>query len=88
VFKKAFGTFGKAAEYFKVTRRTIARWARLTPHPPRWVAEAMQDLLQKNVEAAHEAQNELKYYLAEPARPLRRLTGATARYQRKSPKPW
>jgi hypothetical protein len=81
-FKKAYGTFGKAAHRLGVTRQTIARWARLTPPPPRLVAETMKALLQRNVEAAHEAQNELNYYLAESHRPPRKLSGCCARFER------
>src|SRR5262245_2116098 len=88
VFREAFGTFGKAACRLRVTRQTIARWARLTPPPPRWVLDELKDIIQKRVEAVHFAQNELKYYMAEPPRPPRKLSGCCAGYQRREKRAW
>jgi hypothetical protein len=83
----AFGTFGKAAVHFGVTRQTIARWARLEPPPPGWVLDALTGLIQKKVEEAHAAQFELNLLIKQPTRPLRKLSGCCAHYARNA-KPW
>ena len=88
VFKTAFGTFGKAAARLGVTRQTIARWARLTPPPPRWVLEALKDPIQKNVEEAHAAQFELNILLKRPPEPRRELSGCCAGYERREKRSW
>jgi hypothetical protein len=88
VFKVAFGTFGKAAAHFKVSRQTIARWARLRPPPPRWVLDALVDPVQEKVSAAHAAQFELNIQLKLPPRPPRKLSGCCARYQPREKRPW
>jgi hypothetical protein len=82
VFKEAFGTYGAAARHLKVSRQTIARWRRQKPHPPRWVLDELTGIIQKRVEAVHFAQNELKYYMAEPPKPPRKLSGCCAGYER------
>jgi hypothetical protein len=88
VFKAAFGTFGKAAVHFGVSRQTITRWARLAPPPPRWVLDALKGPVQKKVEEAHAAQFELNLLLKQPPRPPRPLSGCTAKYARKPAKHW
>jgi hypothetical protein len=88
IFKTAFGTFGKAAVHFEVTRQTIARWARLAPPPPGWVLDALTGHIQKKVEEAHAAQFELNLLLKQPPKPPRKLSGCCAGYQRKPAKHW
>jgi hypothetical protein len=87
-FKFAFGTFGKAAAYFHVTRRSIARWARLSPFPPRHVLDALKDMVQKKISAGGEIRTELNLLLQRPSRPPRPLSGCTAKYARIPAKDW
>jgi hypothetical protein len=84
----AYGTFGKAAAHLRVTRQTIARWARETPPPPSWVLDALKGPIQKKVEEAHSAQFELNYSLKLPPRPPRKLSGCCAQYARREKRPW
>jgi hypothetical protein len=82
-FKFAFGTFGKAGAYFHVTPRTIARWARLSPFPPRHVLDVLKNLVQKKIGKGGEIRVDLNLIMQRPARPPRKLTGCTARYERR-----
>jgi hypothetical protein len=43
----------------------------------------LPDLLQAKVAEAHEAQQDFKYFLREPPKPLRPLSGCCAGYQRR-----
>jgi hypothetical protein len=67
---------------------TIWRWRHDKAPLPDWVSKILPDLIQEKVAEAHQAQSELKYYLAQPPRPPRKLSGCTARYQRKPAKAW
>jgi hypothetical protein len=88
IFKAAFGTFGKAAVHLGVARQTIARWARLTPPPPRWVLDALKDPVQQKIAQAHAAEFELNILLKSPLPPPRPLSGCTAKYARREKRPW
>jgi hypothetical protein len=82
-FKFVFGTFGKAAKHFHVTPRTIARWARLSPFPRPDVMDVLHDLFQKKMSNAGDVRNEFNLIRQRPARPRRKLSGCTARYERR-----
>jgi hypothetical protein len=81
-FKFVFGTFGKAAKHFRVAPRTIARWARLSPFPPPYVMDVLNDLFQKKMSNAGDVRNEFNLIRQRPARPQRKLSGCCARYER------
>ena len=85
VFKAVFGPYpdGPAARYFRVARMTVWRWRHdRTPLAPR-VVKALPDLVQSKVAEAHLAQTELGYFLREPPKPPRPLSGCCAGYVRK-----
>jgi hypothetical protein len=81
-FKYAFGTFGKAALHFHVERQTIARWARLSPFPPRHVLDTLFDLVQKKIGKGGEIRLELNLIMQRPSRPQRPLSGCCAGRER------
>jgi hypothetical protein len=92
-FRVAWGSDAEAARFLKVSRMSPWRW-RHGRHIPNWVAEVLTDLLQKRVEQAHEAQDDLRRYRAEPPKPPRKLSGCCAgRYRRakripRTPEEW
>jgi len=49
---------------------------------PRWVVEALANLIQNKVAEAHLVQTELGYFLALPAKPPRKLSGCCAYHVR------
>jgi hypothetical protein len=88
MFKFVFGTFGKAAVHFHVSRQTIARWARLSPFPPPHVMDVLNDFFQKKMSAAGDIRNEFNLIRQRPPRPQRALSGCTAKYGRREKHPW
>ena len=66
VFKVAFGTDGRAARFLGVSRMTIWRWRNGRCPLPVFVLNALLDLLQAKVADAHQAQQDFRYFLAEP----------------------
>jgi hypothetical protein len=82
LFRVVFGSAGAAAKYLGVSKMQIWRW-RHSPHLPDRVASILTDLVQKRVEQAHEAQDDLRRYRAEPPKPPRKLSGCCAGYGRK-----
>jgi hypothetical protein len=82
LFKAVFGTTGAAARYLGVSRMQIGRYRR-DAHLPDWVADVLTDLVQKTIEQAHQAQDDLRRYRSEPPKPPRRLSGCCAGYDRK-----
>jgi hypothetical protein len=70
-------------QHLKVTPMTIWRW-RHSRHIPNWVADVLTGKLQKRVEQAHEAQDDLRRYRAEPPKPLRALSGCCVGFYRRS----
>jgi hypothetical protein len=82
LFKAVFGTSGAAARYLGVNRMRIWRW-RHGAELPDWVAQALSDRVQRVIEQAHQAQDDLRRYRAEPSKPTRRLSGCCAGYERK-----
>jgi hypothetical protein len=88
IFEAAFGSDGAAARYFNVSKMTIWRWRHDKSDPPKWVLDVLTDLVQKKVGEVHQAQRELKDFIAELRfkRP-RKLSGCCAGYQRNA-KPW
>jgi hypothetical protein len=88
LFKVVFGSVGAAARRYRTSRMTIWRWRHGKSPLPRSVSDDLAGLVQKKVEEAHQAQNELKYYLAEPPRPPRKLSGCCAQYARREKRPW
>jgi hypothetical protein len=65
-FRVAFGTDGRTARFFGVTRMTVWRWRHERSPLPLFVIKALPDILQAKVAEAHEAQQEFRYFLAEP----------------------
>jgi len=88
LFKVVFGTDGAAARHYRTTRMTVWRWRHDKSPLPKAVSDDLAGLVQKKVEEAHQAQNELKYFLAEPPKPPRPLSGCTAKYARRDKRPW
>jgi hypothetical protein len=68
VFKAIFGPYpdGSAARYFGVSRMTIWRWRHDRSPLPVSVIKALRDLLRAKVAEAHQAQQDFRYFLAEP----------------------
>src|SRR6516162_4529224 len=66
VFRVAFGTDGRAARFLGVSRMTIWRWRNGRCPLPVFVLNALLDLLQAKVADAHQAQQDFRYFLAEP----------------------
>lgn len=87
VFKVAFGTDAAAARAFHVSKMTVWRWRHERSPLPKWVAEGLTGIIQKKVEQAHEAQQQLRDLRALPPRPPRPLSGCCAGYVR-NPKNW
>jgi hypothetical protein len=65
VFKVAFGTDGRAARFFGVSRMTIWRWRHGRSPLPEEVLRVLPDLVQAKVAESHQAQTEFRYFLAE-----------------------
>jgi hypothetical protein len=86
VFKTAFGPHpdGPAARFFRVSRMTVWRWRHDRAPLPKLVADILSDLVQEKVKQAHLAQAELGYFLREPSKPRRPLSGCCAGYVRKA----
>jgi hypothetical protein len=80
IFKVVFGSDGKAARYFRVSRMTVWRWRHDRAPLPEWVVKALTHLVQCKVAEAHEAQQELRYFLPP-------LSGCCAGYVRNSEGP-
>jgi hypothetical protein len=83
-FRVAFGSDGRAARFFRVSKMTVWRWRHDRTPLPDAVMKILPDLLQRKVAEAHEAQTEFNYFLREPPRPSRPLSGCCAGYSRKS----
>ena len=83
VFKVAFGSDAAAARVLRVSKMTIWRWRQDRTPLPRWVGDMLPDLIQTKVAEAHEAQQNLRYFLALPPKPARPLSGCCAGYERK-----
>ena len=83
LFKVVFGSDAAAGQYFRASRMTIWRWRHDRAPLPKWVADALSDLVQISVAEAHAAQDELRYFLALPSKAPRPLSGCCAGYVRK-----
>jgi hypothetical protein len=66
VFKVAFGSDAAAARSLGVSKMTVWRWRHGRSPLPISVIKTMPDLLQAKIAEAHEAQQEFRYFLAEP----------------------
>jgi hypothetical protein len=66
VFKAVFGSYAAAARFFRVSKMTIWRWCHDRDPLPESVIRAMPNLLQGKVAEAHQAQQDFRYFLAEP----------------------
>jgi hypothetical protein len=66
VFKVVFGSYAAAARFFGVCKMTVWRWCHDRSPLPEEVLRALPDLLQANVAEAHQAQQDFRYFLAEP----------------------
>jgi hypothetical protein len=77
-FKVAFGSDAVAARYFGVSRMTIWRWRHDRSPLPKQVVDVLPKLLQNKVAEAHLAQTEFGYFLREPPKPPRPLSGCCA----------
>lgn len=83
LFKVAFASDGAAARFFKVSRMSIWRWRHDRTPLPRWILEALPDLIQTKVAEAHDAQQYARYLLKLSPQPPRPLSGCCAAYDRK-----
>ena len=84
LFKVVFRSDAEAADALCVSQMSIWRWRHDKAPLPNGVADILTDLIQIKVEEAHQAQDQLRYYRAEPPRPRRPLSGCCAGYARKS----
>jgi hypothetical protein len=66
VFRVAFGSDAAAARFFRVSKMTIWRWCHDRGPLPEFVIRALPNLLQDKVAEAHQAQQDFRYFLAEP----------------------
>jgi hypothetical protein len=82
VFKVAFGSDAAAARSLGVSKMTVWRWRHDRSPLSDSVSKILNDLLQDKVREAHEAQQEFRYYLQEPPKPPRKLSGCCAGRQR------
>jgi hypothetical protein len=82
-FKVAFGSDAAAARFFGVSKMTIWRWRHDRSPLPQSVLKVLPELLQQRVAEAHLAQTEFKYFLLEPPKPLRPLSGCCEGYRRR-----
>jgi hypothetical protein len=83
LFKVVFGSDAKAARALGVSTMQVWRWRHDRSPLPRHVAEQLVDRVQFRVLEAHEAQNQLRYFLELPPKPPRPLSGVCAGYYRK-----
>jgi hypothetical protein len=83
LFTVVFGSDAAAARSLRVSRMTVWRWRHDRVPLPKWVANILADLIQTKVAEAHEAQQELRHYLALSPRPLRPLSGCCAGLHRR-----
>jgi hypothetical protein len=74
----AFGSDAAAARYLGVSSMQVWRWRRDRSPLPEWVSKILPELLHKKVAEAHEAQQDFRYFLQEPPRPPRKLSGCCA----------
>ena len=66
VFKVVFGSYAAAARRLGVSKMQVWRWCHDRSPPPEPVLRLLPDLLQANVAEAHQAQQDFRYFLAEP----------------------
>jgi transposase-like protein len=78
MFKVAFGSYSAAARHFNVSRMTLWRWRHEWAPIPKVVAEKMKKLVHEKVVEAHEAEVQLRDFLALPPKPERPLSGCCA----------
>ena len=78
MFKVAFGSYSAAARYFNVSRMTVWRWRHDWAPVPKGVAEKMKTLVYEKVVEAHDAERQLRDFLALPPKPARPLSGCCA----------
>jgi hypothetical protein len=83
LFKVVFGRDAAAARVLRVSKMTIWRWRHNRTPLPSWVAKILTDLVQTKVAEAHQAQTVLRYFLLEPQKPPRPLSGCCDGYVRK-----
>jgi hypothetical protein len=84
LFKVVFGSDAKAARALGVSKMTVWRWRHDRSPLPVQVADLLVDRVQFRVMEAHEAQNQLRYFLALPPRPPRPLSGCCAGLHRRA----
>jgi hypothetical protein len=65
-FRVAFGSDAAAARSLGVSRMSVWRWRHDRAPLPVFVLNLLPDLLQSKVAEAHQAQQDFRYFLAEP----------------------
>jgi hypothetical protein len=83
IFRVVFGGNAAAARYFRVSPMAVWRWRHDRAPLPEYVVKALQSLVHSKVAEAHQAQQELRYFLALPPRPPRALSGCCWGYIRR-----
>src|SRR5208282_3341469 len=83
-FRVAFGGDAAAARLFRLSKMTIWRWTHDKTPAPRYVMEALNDLVQGKVAEACTARDELRYLRELPPRLPRKLTGCCAGRHRRA----
>lgn len=83
LFNVVFGGDAAAARFFRVSRMTVWRWTHDRAPLPKGVAEVLSGLIQSKVAEAHEAQEQLRYYVALSPRPPRKFSGCCGKSYRR-----
>jgi hypothetical protein len=81
IFKVAFGSDAAAARSLGRSKMQIWRYRHGQSPVPKWITDVLVLLVQKKVEQACAARQELNYFRQLPPKPPRPLTGCCARYR-------
>jgi hypothetical protein len=84
IFRVAFNSDAAAARFLGVSKTAIWRWCHDRSPLPDWVAKKLAEAVHQKVEAAHAAEQGLKWFLDTRRPPLpRKLSGCCAGFKRR-----
>jgi hypothetical protein len=83
IFKVSFGSYSAAARHFNVRRMTVWRWRHGKAPLPKRVAVELAKLVHEKVEETHDAERQLRDFLALASKPPRPLSGCCAGFHRR-----